>query len=93
MSRFPWAAPGHPVRSPLSSPSTELNVLEQYRTEPIFRVSDVAAEWKLSIDTIQRLFVDEPDVFVIKTGRKKTLRIPQQVKERVWRRMTNKRVM
>ena len=63
----------------------------QYRPEPIFRVHEIAAEWKLSIDTIQRLFAEEPDVFVIRNGRKRTLRIPQQVKERVWRRMTNKR--
>jgi hypothetical protein len=61
--------------------------------ERVYRVHDIAAEWKLSIDTIQRLFAAEPDVFVIKNGRKRTLRIPQQVKERVWRRMTNKRVM
>ena len=61
--------------------------------EPIFRVQEIASEWKLSIDTIQRIFADESDVFVIQSGRKRTLRIPQQVKERVWRRMTNKRTM
>jgi hypothetical protein len=72
--------------------ATESNV-EQYRPEPIFRVHEIAAEWKLSIDTVQRLFVNEPDVFMIKSGRKRTLRIPQQVRERVWRRMSNKRVM
>jgi hypothetical protein len=58
----------------------------------VFTVREIAAEWKLSIDTIQRLFANEPDVFVITSGRKRTLRIPEQVKERVWRRMTNKRV-
>jgi hypothetical protein len=55
-------------------------------------VSEIASEWKLSIDTVQRLFANEPDVFVIQSGRKRTL-ISQHVKERVWRRMTNKRVM
>jgi hypothetical protein len=54
-------------------------------------VREIALEWKLSIDTVQRLFVDEPDVFVIRRGRKRTLRIPRQVKDRVWRRMSNKR--
>lgn len=61
-------------------------------TERIFTVQEIAAEWKLSIDTIQRLFKPEPDVFVIQRLRKHTLRIPQSVKDRVWRRMTNKRV-
>lgn len=65
----------------------------QTTREVIFRVHEIASEWKLSIDTIQRLFAKEPDVFVIQSGRKRTLRIPQQVKERVWRRMTNKSVM
>jgi hypothetical protein len=74
--------------SPNAAPSTT-----QFSPEHVFRVHDIASEWKLSIDTIQRLFAAEPDVFVIQSGRKRTLRIPQQVKERVWRRMTNKRVM
>jgi hypothetical protein len=58
---------------------------------------EIASESKLSIDTGQRLFENEPDVFVIQSGRKsgrkpkRTLRIPQSVKDRVWRRMTNKR--
>ena len=76
--------------------STSPNVVPsttRFSPEPIFRVHDIASEWKLSIDTIQRLFAAEPDVFVMQCGRKRTLRIPQQVKERVWRRMTNKRVM
>ena len=57
--------------------------------ESIYTVRDIAAEWKLSIDTIQRLFAPEPDVFVIARARKKTLRIPESVKQRVWRRMSN----
>ena len=76
-----------------TSPNVAPASTQQYRPEPIFRVHDIASEWKLSIDTIQRLFAAEPDVFVIQSGRKRTLRIPNQVKERVWRRMTNKRVM
>jgi hypothetical protein len=58
----------------------------------VFRVQEIASDWKLSVDTIQRLFANEPDVFVIQSGRKRTLRIPEQVKQRVWRRMTNKHV-
>jgi hypothetical protein len=62
----------------------------------IFTVAEIATEWKFSVDTIQRMFVAEPDVFIIKRNNagkrsKKTLRIPAEVKERVWRRSINKR--
>ena len=61
----------------------------------VFTVTEIAAEWKLSVDTIQRMFVAEPDVFIVNRNNagkrsKKTLRIPTAVKERVWRRSTNK---
>jgi hypothetical protein len=46
----------------------------------VYTVKDIASEWQLSIDTVQRLFAVEPDVFVIKSGRKRTLRIPAEVK-------------
>jgi len=59
-----------------------------------FTVKEIAADWKLSVDTVQRLFLLEPDVFVIQTATagkrsKKTLRIPVAVRDRVWRRMCN----
>ena len=59
-----------------------------------FTVKEIAAEWKLSVDTVQRLFMLEPDVFVIPTAKlgkrsKKTLRVPVAVRDRVWRRMCN----
>jgi len=59
-----------------------------------FTVKEIATEWKLSIDTVQRLFLLEPDVCVIQTAKagrrsKKTLRIPGAVRDRVWRRMCN----
>lgn len=59
--------------------------------ETIFTVKEIADEWKLSADTVQRLFKDEPDVFVTQGKRKKMLRIPSSVKERVWRRHSNVR--
>jgi hypothetical protein len=62
-----------------------------------FLVKEIAIEWRLSTDTIQRLFEDEPDVFKLETppkiGSRKpraTLVIPAAVKDRVWRRRTNK---
>ena len=75
-----------------SLPQTDLTT-RQYCPERIFTVKEIALEWVFSIDTIQRLFESEPDVFVIPGKKKHTLRIPQQVKDRLWRRMTNKRVM
>jgi hypothetical protein len=74
----------------LSQPNQDTR---QNTPERNFRVQEIALEWRFSVDTIQRLFVGEPDVFVIRSGRKTFLSIPQQVKDRVWRRMTNKRVM
>jgi len=70
-------------------------------TDPILTVKEIANEWRFSLDTVQRLFENEPDVFVMEAERKpkakrrpkKTLRIPQQVKDRVWRRGCNKRAM
>jgi hypothetical protein len=59
----------------------------------VFTVKEIARNWKLSVDTVQKLFKDEPDVWVQQSGRKRMLRIPTYVKERVWRRMSNKRVV
>ena len=54
-----------------------------------FTVSEIASSWKLSTDTIQRIFEDEPGVVVLGNknprGKRKrlTLRIPRAVMERV----------
>jgi len=60
----------------------------------IFTVKEIAADWKLSVETVRRMFLLEPDVFVIQTATsgkrpKKTLRIPVAVRDRVWMRMCN----
>lgn len=53
--------------------------------------SEVAALWNLNVETIRRIFQDEPGVVVLqapsKKGRRpyKTIRIPQSVLERVHR--------
>ena len=66
--------------------------------EDVFTVGDIAKQWKLSPDTIQRWFASEPGVMVIKrdTPRrygkrapKETLRIPASAKDRVWRKKAN----
>jgi hypothetical protein len=56
----------------------------------VFTVAELAAEWKLSESSIRKMFNDASGVFVLgSTGRRKrsyqTLRIPQNVAERVWR--------
>ena len=66
--------------------------------EPHYTIQEIAAEWKLSRWTIQRLFEDEPGVLAIGTrlaARKRkylTIRIPAHVKERVRQRLTVKRI-
>ena|ERR1700674_2782556 len=60
--------------------------------EPHLTISDVATMWKLSEDTVRRMFQDEPGVLVLggRSGggkrRYTTLRIPQSVVERVHRK-------
>jgi hypothetical protein len=55
--------------------------------------SEVAALWNLNVETIRRIFQNEPGIIVvqapIKKGRRpyKTIRIPQSVLERVHRRL------
>lgn len=63
-------------------------------SEPFYTVEELAALWKLSDDTIRRLFRDEPGVLVL--GREKrpgkrrhmTLRIPESVALRVLSRLS-----
>jgi hypothetical protein len=66
--------------------------------EEVFTVLEIAKQWKLSPDTIQRWFAPEPGVMVIerdtqkrygKRAAKQTLRIPVSVRDRVWRRKSN----
>ena len=62
-----------------------------------YSVADVAAMWKLSPDTIRRLFADEPGVITLGDGRasrgkrkRTTLRIPKEILERVKRKRAKK---
>jgi hypothetical protein len=60
-----------------------------------FTVAEIASLWRLSTDTIQRIFQDEPGVLPLGNmnprGKRKriTLRIPRAVMERVRRRRSN----
>ena len=57
-------------------------------------VSELASLWRLSKDTIRRLFLNEPGVVIIHRSRRrartyKTLRIPESVAQQVHGRLMN----
>jgi transcriptional regulator GlxA family with amidase domain len=64
-------------------------------SENHYSVEQLAEQWNVSRDTVRRMFLDEPGVLVIARPTKKyrrphrTLRIPQSVAERVYRRLQN----
>lgn len=66
-------------------------------TERHYSVLEIADLWKLSPSAVRRLFQDEPGVLAIgearpKYGRRRgkvTLRIPQSVLDRVYKRQCN----
>ncbi len=58
-----------------------------------YSVAEIAELWKLSVDTVRKLFANEPGLMVIGNGdprpgtrRYRTLRIPESVVLRVYRR-------
>ena len=61
--------------------------------EPHFTPDEIAEAWKLSRDRVRRLFANEPDVLVLDNRgsfskrRYRTLRIPESVAARVYRRL------
>lgn len=61
--------------------------------EPVFTPAEVAAEMKVHVETVRRIFGDEPDVIKLVASNKNgkphrvTLRIPRHVLRRVLRRM------
>lgn len=66
-------------------------------TEPHYTAEQVAEFWSLDANSVRRVFRDEPGV--LKFGNDKstyqkraytTIRIPQSVLDRVYRRMTNR---
>ena len=61
-----------------------------------YTVDEIAEAWKISRDKARRLFQNEPGVLVLDNRgglprrRYRTLRIPDAVAERVYRRLLNK---
>lgn len=61
-------------------------------TERHYSVQELAAAWRVSADTIRRLFIDEPGVLnfaKLKTRKRiyQPIRIPQGVADRVYQRL------
>jgi hypothetical protein len=84
-----------PNGSGASRPTVEVS--DRTRPRPFVRhytVSEIASLWSLSDDAVRKLFESEPGVLVIgveRSGRKRryvTLRIPEDVAERVHRRLS-----
>ena len=61
-----------------------------------YSADELAACWNLSTDSVRRLFENEPGVLVFEnpergsSRRRRTLRIPESVAERVYRRLSNR---
>jgi transcriptional regulator GlxA family with amidase domain len=70
-------------------PSNEsVSTVNAAETERYYTVAEIAELWRVSRDTVRRLFEDEPGVIVIfkfkpETRPYRTLRIPQSVVDRV----------
>jgi AraC-like DNA-binding protein len=61
-----------------------------------FSPAELAEQWNLSEDTLRRIFERELDVLIFENPergslrRRRTLRIPESVAERVYRRLCNR---
>jgi hypothetical protein len=63
-----------------------------------FSPCELAELWSLSEDSIRRMFENEPDVMIFENAersssrRRRTMRIPQSVAERVYRRLSTRHI-
>jgi len=84
--------------------TTKLGVLRQPGEAPCshlfeqhFSPAELAEQWNLSEDTVRRIFERELDVLIFEnptrqsSRRRRTLRIPESVAERVYRRLSTRR--
>ena len=61
-----------------------------------FSPAELAEAWNLSEDTVRRMFEREPDVLIFENPekaserRRRTMRIPESVAERVYRRLSTR---
>jgi hypothetical protein len=65
--------------------------------EQHYSPAELAEVWRLSEDTVRRMFEREPDVLIFENPekaserRRRTMRIPESVAERVYRRLSTRR--
>ncbi|MGH9733912.1 MAG: hypothetical protein ACRD8A_04910 [Candidatus Acidiferrales bacterium] len=75
-----------------SSEATESRLFERH-----FSPAELAEAWNLSEDTVRRIFEREPDVLIFENPekaserRRRTMRVPESVAERVHRRLSTRR--
>ena len=66
---------------------------ESRMCERHYSPAQLAEQWSLSEDTVRRIFEREPDVLIfenperVSSRRRRTMRIPESVAERVYRRL------
>lgn len=83
------------AQEPATEPAKPVKAFVDDGVQENFTVAEIAALWKLSTDSIQRIFEDEPGVVTLgdknPRGKRKriTLRIPRTVMERVKKSRSN----
>jgi len=64
--------------------------------EQHYSPAQLAEQWNLSEDTVRRIFEREPDVLIFEnpergsSRRRRTMRVPESVAERVYRRLSTR---
>lgn len=86
------SAQGSPRDSLIATPSN--SVVPKFAVQH-YTVSEIASLWKLSEKSVRKLFENEPDVLIFGNHKPRfsrrrylTLRIPEFVVERVYRRLS-----
>jgi hypothetical protein len=87
------ARDNQPAAQPVKHPARE-NHFAPVIEDAYYSVGEIAQMWKLSRDSVRRIFSDEPGVLAISPRQRRgkrayvTLRIPASVVERVHRKMS-----
>ncbi len=69
---------------------------ESRMCEQHYSPAQLAEQWNLSEDTVRRIFEREPDVLIFEnpergsSRRRRTMRVPESVAERVYRRLSTR---
>ena len=84
----------------MATATTRLGVTQRLGEAPSSRLFErhfsLAEQWNLSEDTVRRIFEREPDVLIFEnpergsSRRRRTMRIPESVAERVYRRLSTR---